>query len=51
MSLDHDRPLSKTGRADAVNVSHQLHKLGWIPELILCRFVNCLITLVICMIS
>lgn len=33
---DHDRPLSKTGRADAVNVSQQLHKLGWIPELILC---------------
>lgn len=36
MSLDHDRPLSKIGCADAVDVSQQLQKLGWIPELILC---------------
>lgn len=33
---DHDRPLSKTGKADAVNVAHKLQQLGWIPELILC---------------
>ncbi|KAH0448077.1 hypothetical protein IEQ34_021877 [Dendrobium chrysotoxum] len=33
---DHDRPLSKTGRADAMSISHKLHQMGWIPELILC---------------
>ncbi|XP_034698819.1 uncharacterized protein At3g52155, chloroplastic [Vitis riparia] len=33
---DHDRPLSKAGRADAINISHKLQQLGWIPELILC---------------
>ncbi|KAI5671312.1 hypothetical protein M9H77_11676 [Catharanthus roseus] len=32
---DHDRPLSNTGEADAVKVSHKLRLLGWIPELIL----------------
>uniref|UniRef100_A0A7N0UEF3 Uncharacterized protein n=1 Tax=Kalanchoe fedtschenkoi TaxID=63787 RepID=A0A7N0UEF3_KALFE len=32
---DHDRPLSKAGRADAVTVSQKLQQLGWIPELIL----------------
>ncbi|KAM7501091.1 hypothetical protein LguiA_025505 [Lonicera macranthoides] len=32
---DHDRPLSKAGRADATKVSHKLQRLGWIPELIL----------------
>ncbi|XP_022845213.1 uncharacterized protein At3g52155, chloroplastic [Olea europaea var. sylvestris] len=32
---DHDRPLSKSGQADAVKVSHKLQQLGWIPELIL----------------
>ncbi|KAE8813545.1 hypothetical protein D1007_09246 [Hordeum vulgare] len=33
---DHDRPLSKSGRADAISVSDKFHKMGWIPELILC---------------
>ncbi|XP_057754376.1 uncharacterized protein At3g52155, chloroplastic [Arachis stenosperma] len=33
---DHDRPLSKSGRVDAVKVSLKLQELGWIPELILC---------------
>ncbi|CAN6204071.1 unnamed protein product [Urochloa humidicola] len=33
---DHDRPLSKAGRADAISVSNKLQQLGWIPELILC---------------
>lgn len=33
---DHDRPLSKTGRADAADVSCKLQLLGWVPELILC---------------
>lgn len=33
---DHDRPLSKAGRADAVSVSHKLQQLNWVPELILC---------------
>lgn len=33
--LDHDRPLSSTGQADAIKVSQKLHLLGWIPELIL----------------
>lgn len=32
---DHDRPLSKTGKADAIKVAHKLHELGWIPQLIL----------------
>ncbi|OVA19692.1 Histidine phosphatase superfamily [Macleaya cordata] len=32
---DHDRPLSKAGRSDAVNVSSKLQQLGWVPELIL----------------
>ncbi|KAK6133134.1 hypothetical protein DH2020_033173 [Rehmannia glutinosa] len=32
---DHDRPLSKSGRADAVKLSQKLEQLGWIPELIL----------------
>ncbi|XP_059658585.1 uncharacterized protein At3g52155, chloroplastic isoform X2 [Cornus florida] len=32
---DHERPLSKAGKADAVKVSHKLQELGWIPELIL----------------
>ncbi|KAK6154572.1 hypothetical protein DH2020_008820 [Rehmannia glutinosa] len=34
---DHDRPLSKSGRADAVKLSQKLEQLGWIPELILSR--------------
>ncbi|XP_028095453.1 uncharacterized protein LOC114295427 isoform X2 [Camellia sinensis] len=34
---DHDRPLSKAGQADAIEVSHKLQQLGWIPELILSR--------------
>ncbi|XP_062198714.1 uncharacterized protein At3g52155, chloroplastic-like [Phragmites australis] len=33
---DHDRPLSKAGRADAISVSDKLQQMGWIPELILC---------------
>ncbi|KAF4379126.1 hypothetical protein G4B88_010520 [Cannabis sativa] len=33
---DHDRPLSKTGKADAINVAHKLQELGWVPQLILC---------------
>ncbi|XP_020552143.1 uncharacterized protein LOC105168078 isoform X1 [Sesamum indicum] len=32
---DHDRPLSKSGRADAVKLSQKLEQLGWIPQLIL----------------
>ncbi|KAG8385930.1 hypothetical protein BUALT_Bualt03G0096400 [Buddleja alternifolia] len=32
---DHDRPLSKSGRDDAVKLSQKLEQLGWIPELIL----------------
>ncbi|KAL6542975.1 hypothetical protein OROHE_010495 [Orobanche hederae] len=32
---DHDRPLSKSGRADAVKLSQNLELLSWIPELIL----------------
>ncbi|EPS67529.1 hypothetical protein M569_07243, partial [Genlisea aurea] len=32
---DHDRPLSKSGKADAVKLSQKLERLGWIPELIL----------------
>ncbi|TVU11166.1 hypothetical protein EJB05_44735 [Eragrostis curvula] len=38
---DHDRPLSKSGRADAISVSDKLQQMGWIPELILCRFHLC----------
>lgn len=34
---DHDRPLSKSGKEDAVRVSRKLQELGWIPELILSR--------------
>ncbi|OEL22248.1 hypothetical protein BAE44_0016732 [Dichanthelium oligosanthes] len=33
---DHDRPLSKAGRADAISISNKLQQMGWIPELILC---------------
>nr|CAB3456720.1 unnamed protein product [Digitaria exilis] len=36
---DHDRPLSKAGRADAISVSNKLQQMGWIPELILCSIV------------
>ncbi|KAF2311927.1 hypothetical protein GH714_027427 [Hevea brasiliensis] len=32
---DHDRPLSKAGKDDAVQVSQKLQQLGWIPQLIL----------------
>ncbi|XP_060183566.1 uncharacterized protein At3g52155, chloroplastic [Lycium barbarum] len=32
---DHDRPLSKAGQLDAIKVSQNLLKLGWIPQLIL----------------
>ncbi|GAV56678.1 His_Phos_1 domain-containing protein [Cephalotus follicularis] len=32
---DHDRPLSQSGKADAVKVSQKLQQLGWIPQLIL----------------
>ncbi|XP_073280175.1 uncharacterized protein At3g52155, chloroplastic-like [Primulina huaijiensis] len=32
---DHDRPLSKSGRADAVKLSQKLKEMGWVPELIL----------------
>ncbi|XP_042518861.1 uncharacterized protein At3g52155, chloroplastic isoform X1 [Macadamia integrifolia] len=32
---DHERPLSKAGRVDAISVSRKLQQLGWIPELIL----------------
>ncbi|XP_031266894.1 uncharacterized protein At3g52155, chloroplastic-like isoform X1 [Pistacia vera] len=32
---DHDRPLSKAGRDDAIKVSQKLQQLGWIPQLIL----------------
>lgn len=32
---DHDRPLSKAGKADAAQVSQKLLQLGWIPQLIL----------------
>jgi phosphohistidine phosphatase SixA len=37
---DHDRPLSKAGRADAISVSNKLQQMGWVPELILCRCVS-----------
>ncbi|XP_073003699.1 uncharacterized protein At3g52155, chloroplastic isoform X1 [Typha latifolia] len=32
---DHDRPLSKVGRNDAINVSRKLQQMGWIPEIVL----------------
>ncbi|XP_020266195.1 uncharacterized protein LOC109841658, partial [Asparagus officinalis] len=32
---DHDRPLSKSGRADAAAVSRKLKQMDWIPELVL----------------
>ncbi|GJM99746.1 hypothetical protein PR202_ga16875 [Eleusine coracana subsp. coracana] len=32
----HERPLSKSGRADAISVSDKLQEMGWIPELVLC---------------
>ncbi|KAI4296101.1 hypothetical protein L6164_036088 [Bauhinia variegata] len=32
---DHERPLSKSGKADAAKISCKLQQLGWIPELIL----------------
>nr|XP_043637008.1 uncharacterized protein At3g52155, chloroplastic [Erigeron canadensis] len=32
---DHDRPLSKAGETDAIQVAYKLQQLGWIPELIL----------------
>ncbi|KAL1563057.1 hypothetical protein AAHA92_05565 [Salvia divinorum] len=32
---DHDRPLSKLGRADAVKLGQKLEHLGWIPQLVL----------------
>lgn len=37
LCADHDRPLSKSGKEDAMKVSSKLQQLGWIPELILCR--------------
>ncbi|KAL5206099.1 hypothetical protein ABZP36_034308 [Zizania latifolia] len=33
---DHDRPLSKAGRAAAISVSNKLQQMGWIPDLVLC---------------
>lgn len=38
MPIDHDRPLSGKGQADAVEISHKLQQLGWIPQLILSRY-------------
>ncbi|KAH7660297.1 Histidine phosphatase superfamily clade-1 protein [Dioscorea alata] len=32
---DHERPLSKPGRRDAMSVAHKLEQMGWIPEVIL----------------
>ncbi|KAF5804059.1 putative histidine phosphatase superfamily, clade-1 [Helianthus annuus] len=32
---DHDRPLSKDGETDVIQVTYKLQKLGWIPQLIL----------------
>ncbi|XP_008440939.2 uncharacterized protein At3g52155, chloroplastic [Cucumis melo] len=32
---DHDRPLSKDGKVDAIRIAHKLQELSWIPELIL----------------
>lgn len=37
---DHDRPLSKSGRADAAAVSMKLKQMDWIPELVLSRLDN-----------
>ncbi|XP_023003768.1 uncharacterized protein At3g52155, chloroplastic isoform X2 [Cucurbita maxima] len=34
-SLDHDRPLSKDGKVDAIKIAQKLQELNWIPELIL----------------
>lgn len=34
---DHDRPLNKSGRADAAKLGEKLEQLGWIPQLILSR--------------
>ncbi|KAK1311408.1 hypothetical protein QJS10_CPA08g01905 [Acorus calamus] len=31
---DHDRPLSTSGRSDAISVSHKLQEMGWVPQLI-----------------
>lgn len=36
-SLDHDRPLSKDGKVDAIKIAQKLQELNWIPELILSR--------------
>lgn len=36
-TIDHDRPLTKTGRADAAKVAQVLSTLGWLPQLILSR--------------
>lgn len=38
--IDHDRPLSKIGRADAMSISRKLQQMGWIPELILSSDAN-----------
>lgn len=35
---DHDRPVSKGGESDAIQVSYKLQQLGWIPNLILSRY-------------
>ncbi|ANM63656.1 Phosphoglycerate mutase family protein [Arabidopsis thaliana] len=35
LTIDHDRPLSKTGEADAAKVAQILSSLGWLPQLIL----------------
>ncbi|KAI3741007.1 hypothetical protein L1987_58671 [Smallanthus sonchifolius] len=32
---DHDRPLSKAGETDVIQVTYKLQQLGWIPQLIL----------------
>ncbi|XP_022926854.1 uncharacterized protein At3g52155, chloroplastic isoform X1 [Cucurbita moschata] len=32
---DHDRPLSKDGKVDAIKIAQKLQELNWIPELIL----------------
>lgn len=37
MYVDHERPLSKPGRRDAMSVAHKLEQMGWIPEVILSR--------------
>uniref|UniRef100_A0A0D9XC42 Phosphoglycerate mutase family protein n=1 Tax=Leersia perrieri TaxID=77586 RepID=A0A0D9XC42_9ORYZ len=36
LTRDHDRPLSKAGRAAAISVSNKLQQMGWLPELVLC---------------